>query len=298
MRRFRAGVPWQPTLHSWTLLDSHDTARFRTVAGSHERQLVGFGLQMTTPGVPMLFAGDELGLEGEWGEDARRPMPWADAARWDVGPLDEVRRLAELRRSSEALARGGVRYVHVGDDAIAYLREGRRAAACLAARAGTTRSAWSWPPSAAAGLEPATAATRRSRSQTATLPSDAPAFHVWELVSALTWRWGEVAEVSFDRIQKVYDNGFHAVKELSLDIADGEFMVLVGPSGCGKTTALRMVAGLEDITAGTLSIGGRVVNRVSSKDRDIAMVFQNYALYPHLSVGENIAFGLRLRKPP
>src|SRR5204862_4408036 len=86
------------------------------------------------------------------------------------------------------------------------------------------------------------------------------------------------------------------VNDINLDIRDGEFMVLVGPSGCGKTTALRMVAGLEEISEGVLKIGERVVNHVPSRDRDIAMVFQSYALYPHLSVYENIAFGLRLRK--
>ncbi|MHB1243627.1 MAG: ABC transporter ATP-binding protein [Gaiellaceae bacterium] len=107
-----------------------------------------------------------------------------------------------------------------------------------------------------------------------------------------------MADVAFDEVEKVYDNGFHAVKDLSLEIEDGEFLVLVGPSGCGKTTALRMVAGLEEISGGTVSIGGRVVNKLSPKERDIAMVFQNYALYPHLSVAENIAFGLRLRKTP
>src|SRR3954462_8044416 len=105
-----------------------------------------------------------------------------------------------------------------------------------------------------------------------------------------------MADVAFNGVDKVYDNGVQAVFGLTLDIPDGEFLVLVGPSGCGKTTALRMVAGLEDISDGTVSIGGRVVNDVSPKERDIAMVFQNYALYPHLSVGENIAFGLRLRK--
>jgi multiple sugar transport system ATP-binding protein len=105
-----------------------------------------------------------------------------------------------------------------------------------------------------------------------------------------------VAEVKFDEVEKVYPNGFHAVHNLSLEALDGEFLVLVGPSGCGKTTALRMVAGLEEISDGTLTIGGRVVNELSPKERDIAMVFQNYALYPHLSVAENIAFGLRLRK--
>jgi len=107
-----------------------------------------------------------------------------------------------------------------------------------------------------------------------------------------------MADVAFNEVDKVYDNGVQAVFGLTLDIHDGEFLVLVGPSGCGKTTALRMVAGLEDISDGTLSIGGRVVNDLSPKERDIAMVFQNYALYPHLSVAENIAFGLRLRKAP
>ncbi|HEV8250300.1 MAG TPA: sn-glycerol-3-phosphate ABC transporter ATP-binding protein UgpC [Gaiellaceae bacterium] len=105
-----------------------------------------------------------------------------------------------------------------------------------------------------------------------------------------------MAEVEFNEVDKVYDNGFQAVTDLSFDVHDGEFLVLVGPSGCGKTTALRMVAGLEEISDGTISIGGTVVNELTPKERDIAMVFQNYALYPHLSVAENIAFGLRLRK--
>jgi multiple sugar transport system ATP-binding protein len=107
-----------------------------------------------------------------------------------------------------------------------------------------------------------------------------------------------MADVIFDKVEKVYDNDVHAVHELSLGIADGEFVVLVGPSGCGKTTALRMVAGLKDITDGKISIGERVVNDLTPKDRDIAMVFQNYALYPHLSVADNIGFGLRLRHTP
>jgi multiple sugar transport system ATP-binding protein len=107
-----------------------------------------------------------------------------------------------------------------------------------------------------------------------------------------------MADVIFDNVDKIYDNDVHAVQDLSLEIGDGEFVVLVGPSGCGKTTALRMVAGLEDISDGTVSIGGRVVNDLTPKERDIAMVFQNYALYPHLSVADNIGFGLRLRKTP
>jgi len=107
-----------------------------------------------------------------------------------------------------------------------------------------------------------------------------------------------MAEVTFDRVSKVYPDGYKAVSDINLDIRDGEFMVLVGPSGCGKTTALRMVAGLEDISEGQLRIGDRIVNHVPSRDRDIAMVFQSYALYPHLSVYENIAFGLKLKKTP
>ena len=105
-----------------------------------------------------------------------------------------------------------------------------------------------------------------------------------------------MAEVSFEDVAKIYPDGTRAVNDLDLEIADGEFMVLVGPSGCGKTTALRMVAGLEDISEGVLRIGDRVVNHVPSRDRDIAMVFQSYALYPHLTVYDNIAFGLKLRK--
>jgi multiple sugar transport system ATP-binding protein len=107
-----------------------------------------------------------------------------------------------------------------------------------------------------------------------------------------------VAEVVFDDVTKIYGDGTKAVDSLALDIANGEFMVLVGPSGCGKTTALRMVAGLEDISGGVVRIGDRVVNYVPSRDRDIAMVFQSYALYPHLSVYDNIAFGLRVKKMP
>jgi multiple sugar transport system ATP-binding protein len=107
-----------------------------------------------------------------------------------------------------------------------------------------------------------------------------------------------VAGVAFERVAKIYADGTRAVNDLNLSIGDGEFMVLVGPSGCGKTTALRMVAGLEEVSEGAIKIGERVVNYVPSRDRDIAMVFQSYALYPHLSVYENIAFGLRVKKVP
>ncbi len=105
-----------------------------------------------------------------------------------------------------------------------------------------------------------------------------------------------MATVQLDHAEKEYPNGFRAIEDLSIDIADGEFLVLVGPSGCGKSTALRMVAGLETITGGQIRIGERVVNEVQPKDRDIAMVFQNYALYPHMTVGDNIGFSLKLAK--
>jgi len=107
-----------------------------------------------------------------------------------------------------------------------------------------------------------------------------------------------MAEIVFDQVTKTYRGGVNGVDGLSLHIEDGEFMVLVGPSGCGKSTALRSIAGLEEITGGTISIGGRVVNEVPPKDRDVAMVFQNYALYPHMTVAQNLEFGLRQRKTP
>ena len=107
-----------------------------------------------------------------------------------------------------------------------------------------------------------------------------------------------MASLSLKNICKVYPNGFEAVKNFNLEIADQEFIIFVGPSGCGKSTTLRMIAGLEDISSGELKIGDRVVNDVEPKDRDIAMVFQNYALYPHMTVYDNMAFGLKLRKVP
>src|ERR1043166_3115266 len=105
-----------------------------------------------------------------------------------------------------------------------------------------------------------------------------------------------MAQVTLENVVKVYPDGTEAVRDLSLEIADGELVVFVGPSGCGKTTALRMGAGLEEITSGTIKIGDRVVNKLPPRERDVAMVFQNYALYPHRSVYENLAFPLKLRR--
>jgi multiple sugar transport system ATP-binding protein len=107
-----------------------------------------------------------------------------------------------------------------------------------------------------------------------------------------------MAEITFDNVSKIYDDGFRAVSDLNLDVQDGEFVVFVGPSGCGKTTALRMIAGLEEVSEGDIRIGDRVVNNIPPGARDVAMVFQNYALYPHMTVAENIGFALKLRKVP
>jgi alpha-glucosidase len=173
MREFRAGVPWEAVLNSWTLLDSHDTARFSTVAGSREKHLVGIGLQMTTPGVPMIFAGDEIGLEGEWGEDARRTMPWDRPESWDATLLAHYRELAALRRSYAALSDGGLRYVHVGEDAVVYLRETRdERLLCLAARA-------AHDPITVPFTELET--LYGDDAQNGVLPADGPAFHVWRI---------------------------------------------------------------------------------------------------------------------
>ena len=177
MRAFRAGVPWQFSLHSWAILDSHDTPRFRTLAGSRERQLVGVGLQMTTPGVPMVFAGDEVGLEGEWGEDARRTIPWDRPDSWDTGLLEEYRRLIELRRSSEALARGGLRYAYVDEDVIAYLRETpEERLLCLASRAPHEPVRLPFN-----SLETLYGVDAEVEGRDALLPAEGPSFNVWRL---------------------------------------------------------------------------------------------------------------------
>jgi alpha-glucosidase len=182
MRTFRAGVPWPHVLHSWLLVDSHDVARFRTVAGSRERQLVGVGLQMTSPGVPMVFAGDELGLEGSWGEDARRTMPWDDEASWDTMLLEEYRRLIALRRGSEALARGGMRYAFVSDDAIAYLREtSTERLLCLALRGDHAPISLPLEALGCRDLEPVYGQPVSVAGGDAFLPTEGPSFHVWRL---------------------------------------------------------------------------------------------------------------------
>jgi len=126
MTNFNAGIPWRNLAASMLLLDSHDTARFRNVVGHDPLlHLAGMALLLTYPGVPSIFAGDEIGLEGAWGEDARRTIPWGDRDKWDLNFFEEVKCLVTIRRESEALAVGGLRFIHVTDDAIAFLRECR-----------------------------------------------------------------------------------------------------------------------------------------------------------------------------
>jgi alpha-glucosidase len=184
MRRFRAGVPWESVVNSWTLLDSHDTARFSVVAGDRDRQLVGVGLQMTTPGVPMVWAGDELGLGGAWGEDARRPMPWGSEDAWDEDLLAAYRRLIALRKGSDALARGGIRYAAVADDAFAYLRESpRERILCLAARAPHEAVRLPLTALGCSSFDLLEGDEVEIAGGDVVLPSRGPAFHAWRLIS-------------------------------------------------------------------------------------------------------------------
>ena len=182
MRAFRAGIPWSASLHSWAILDSHDSTRFRVIAGSRERQLVGVGLQMTTPGVPMIFAGDEIGLEGAWGEDARRTMPWDRPESWDSEALETYRSLIALRRRSAALARGGMRYAHVSNDAIAYLRESpEESLLCLAARADHPGVRLPRTALGGAQLDTLFGDDAWIDGDEVVLPAGGPAFHVWRI---------------------------------------------------------------------------------------------------------------------
>jgi alpha-glucosidase len=182
MRAFTAGTPWASILHSWTLLDSHDSARFATVSGSRDRQLVGVGMQMTMPGVPMVFAGDEIGLEGEWGEDARRTMPWERPDAWDARLLESYRELIALRRGSAALARGGVRYAAVTAEAVAWLRETPdERLLCLAARSSHEPVRLPLAALGCSSLEALYGGDAGTAAGEAVLPGDGPAFHVWRL---------------------------------------------------------------------------------------------------------------------
>jgi alpha-glucosidase len=183
MRAFRAGIPWTASLHSWSILDSHDSARFSVIAGSRERQLVGVGLHMTPPGVPMVFAGDEIGLGGEWGEDARRTMPWSRPETWDTAAFDGYCELITLRRGSRALARGGIRYAHVSADAIAYVREARdETVLCLATRGAHDPVRVPLGALGARELETLVGEDVSIEGGEAVLPIGGPAFHAWRVV--------------------------------------------------------------------------------------------------------------------
>ena len=173
MRAFTASFGWRSVSASWNILGSHDSPRIRTTTGSADLHHLAVVLQFTLPGVPMVFAGDELGFEGEWGEDARRTIAWDREDTWDSTFLSNMKALIGLRRSSDALSRGGIRFVHVSDDAIAFLRETRsERLLCLAARASHepietpfTELETLFGEDAARGV----------------LPSDGPSFHIWKV---------------------------------------------------------------------------------------------------------------------
>jgi len=183
MNTFRAGVPWPQVVHSWSLLDSFDSARFKTVTGTRERQLVGVGLQMTMPGVPLICAGDELGLEGAWAEDARRTIPWDAPHSWDARTLECYRSLISTRRSSDALQHGGLRYVHVDSDVIAFLRETpAERLLCLASRRPHEPVRVSLAHLDADELETVIGAEPTTGKDAVSLPADGPSFHVWKII--------------------------------------------------------------------------------------------------------------------
>ena len=183
METFRAGVAWTHALHSWSVLGSFDSARFRTVAGTRERQLVGVGMQMTAPGVPLVCAGDELAVEGAWAEDGRRPMPWDHRETWDDVAHDTYRELIALRRSSRALQQGGLRYVHVDSDLILFLRETRdERLLCLASRRSNEPLPVSLVELGAGELETILGAEPIQDGDAVALLAEGPSFHVWKLV--------------------------------------------------------------------------------------------------------------------
>ena len=172
-------------MHSWSLLGSCDSARFRTVAGSRERQLVGVGLQMTLPGVPMICAGDEVGLEGGWAEDGRRTMPWGRTAGWDVALERGYQRLIALRHSCEALRHGGLRIAHADTDSIAYLRETpAERILCVASRDRHVPLALSLETLGASDIDTLYGCDAQVGSGGAVLPADGPCFHAWRLIDA------------------------------------------------------------------------------------------------------------------
>jgi alpha-glucosidase len=186
MRSFTAAAPWQAARTSWSLLGSHDSARIRTVVGYADLGEVAAGLLFTMPGAPMVFAGDEIGLEGTDGEDARRPFPWHRPRRWDHGTLGCYRALGTLRRSHDALRRGGLRWAHAKGHALAFLRESRRERLLvLAARAphrGVHLSgAGLGLRGEAANIYGGAGPLRPGPDDTLTLPGDGPTFQVWQL---------------------------------------------------------------------------------------------------------------------
>jgi alpha-glucosidase len=183
MRTFASLVSWRSLTHSWTLLGSHDTARIRTVVGDSGRLDVAVGLLMTLPGVPMVFAGDELGLTGSWGEDARRPMPWHRPESWDQSALARYRTLIRLRRDHAALRHGGLRWAHVSADGLVFLRETPTERLLVSARrAGGPSVRVAGVHAAAAENVYGGAAALCDSDGSVRLPGDGPSLQVWRLI--------------------------------------------------------------------------------------------------------------------
>ena len=252
-----------------SFLDNHDMNRFLWSAGNDVRRLKLAALcQFTLEGPPVVYYGTEIGMSQvrdvreTSDREARQPMAW-DAPDEDV--LAWYRRLVALRRRLPEVWGMGREPLVVEPELLVYRVGGRVTVALEPRRA------------CAGGRRHDDSAARRQD-------------------SGARRGGGTLAAVTFQGVGKTFRDGTRAVDDMNLEVRDGEFVVLVGPSGCGKTTALRMVAGLEEITDGEVRIGDRVVNYVDPQHRDIAMVFQNYALYPQMTVAENIAFGLKMRK--
>ncbi len=317
-------------------LSSHDVpgALFQLDGDRELFRLAAF-LELTAAGLPMIYYGEEVGRPGGDWPDNRSDMPWGNR-RVQPGagkPRDEAlradyKKLIAIRRAHKALSRG----VYTG------LSSGRRPAGVPAPGRGERgRGGGGGQPGERAGdggVRRAGRVGRRSRAgrverrgragfrgerradRSGGGSAELPGFFARRpekfldtastggagkspvpVSSRLQWQEEAMAEVTLKGIKKAY-GPVTVIPNLDLEIEDHEFMVLVGPSGCGKSTALRMIAGLEEITGGTIEIGDRVVNDVPPKDRDIAMVFQSYALYPHMTVRENLEFGLKIRKTP
>ncbi len=294
-------------------LSSHDVpgALFQ-LNGDKELFRLAALLELTAGGIPMIYYGEEVGRPGGDWPDNRSDMPWGDRKILPGAgkPRDEAlradyKKLIAIRRAHPAFSRGLHSGLSTDGDLLVFLQRDAAShdAVVVAINRGSAPATASFDAPAEWGAAPVrdvwTGAGRGHGRRQGFAPSVAPkrATDLRGQVAVVGEGVLSMAEVTFHHVKKAY-GPVTVIRDLDLDIQDHEFMVLVGPSGCGKSTALRMIAGLEEITGGTIAIGDRVVNDVPPKDRDIAMVFQSYALYPHMTVRENLEFGLKIRKTP